>query len=49
MKSQYRGGVCLKRGLGQFADLRGGGEGGLTRKRGVVFLRGGGLISQCTL
>ena len=31
------GGWCLKRGLGQFADLRGG----LARKRGVVFLRGG--------
>ena len=30
---------CLKRGggLGQFADLKGG----LARKRGVVFLRGG--------
>ena len=37
MKNQYRGGECLKnRGLGLFADLRGG----LTRK-GVVFLRGG--------
>ena len=42
--------LCLKRGtLGQFVDLRG--EGGLERKRGMVFLRGvrGGLISQCTL
>ena len=41
MKNQYRGGNCLKRGggLGQFADLKGGG--GLARKRGVVFLKGG--------
>ena len=31
LKNQYRGGVCLKRGLGQFADLKGD----LTRKRGV--------------
>ena len=38
-KNQDRGGDCLKReGLGQFADLRRG----LARKRGVVFLRGGG-------
>ena len=29
-------------GLGQFADLRGGG--GLARKRGVVFLMGGGGV-----
>ena len=36
-KNQYREGNCLKRGgLGQFTDLR---EGGLARKRGVVFLR----------
>ena len=33
----YRGN-CLKRGLGQFADLR---EGELGRKEEVVFLRGG--------
>ena len=36
---QYRRGDCLKgRGIGQVADLSGGG-GGLARKRGVVFLR----------
>ena len=39
MKNQYRGGHCLKRGLGQFADL----SGGLARKREVVFLRGWGV------
>ena len=32
-------------GLGQLADLRGG----LERKKGVVFLRKGRLIPQCTL
>ena len=37
-KSQYMGGLPKKGGLGQFADLR---EGGLARKRRVVFLRGG--------
>ena len=37
MKNQYRGGDWLKRWRrGQFADLKGC----LTRKRGVVFLRG---------
>ena len=36
MKNQYIGEDCLKRGLGQFAHLRGG-EGG--KKEGVVFLR----------
>ena len=41
MKNQYRGGNCLKGGgLRQFADLKGG---GLARKRGVVFLKGGGV------
>ena len=43
-KNQYRGGDCLKRGLGQFANLRRG----LGKKNG-----GGvcevGLILQCTL
>ena len=41
-KNQYRGGGGLpkKGGLGYFAYLRGG----LARKRGVVFLKGGGLI-----
>ena len=34
-------------GLGQFADLMG--EGGLAKKGGGVFERGGGLIPQCTL
>ena len=34
-KPIYRG-DCLKRGFGQFADLRGG----LAKKRGMVFLRG---------
>ena len=38
MKNQYIGEDCLKRGLGQFAHLRGGGEVG--KKEGVVFLRG---------
>ena len=34
--------LCLKRGtLGQSVDLRG--EGGLERKRGMVFLRGYGV------
>ena len=43
-KNQYIGGNCLKRrrggggGLGQFADLRGG----LTKKSGWGFRRGGG-------
>ena len=37
-KSQYMGGLPKKGGLGQFTDLR---EGGLARKRRVVFLRGG--------
>ena len=39
-KKQYRGEDCLRRsggGLGQFADLWGG---GLSKKEGVVFLRG---------
>ena len=39
-------GIALKGGLRQFADLRGG---GLARKRGLVFLRGLGLIPQCTM
>ena len=43
-KNQYIGGDCLKRGFGQFADLR---QGGLARKK--VFLSGGGLTPQCTL
>ena len=39
-KNQYRGGRLPKRvgGFGQFPDLRGG---GLGKKEGVVFLRGG--------
>ena len=36
MKNQYIGEDCLKRGLGQFAHLRGGEVG---KKEGVVFLR----------
>ena len=39
-KKQYRGGLPKKGRLGQFADLRGGGGGGLARKRGMLFLRG---------
>ena len=38
-KNQYRGGDCLKRGLGQFVNLRGGG----------AWQERGGLIPQCTL
>ena len=49
MKNQYSrrggGGDCLKRRLGQFADLRG--RVGLGKNEGVVFE--GGLIPQCTL
>ena len=33
--NQYIGGNCLKRELGQFPDLRGG---GLGKKKGVVFM-----------
>ena len=35
MKNQYTEEDCLERGLGQFADLRGG-VGGLARERGVI-------------
>ena len=37
-KNQCIGGNFQKRGLKQFADLRGG---GLAKKKGLVFLRGG--------
>ena len=40
MKNQCRRGTAAKRGgggLGQFANLR---EGGLSKKEGVIFLRG---------
>ena len=37
MKKPIYRGDCLKRGLAQFADLRGG----LTKKRGMMFLRWG--------
>ena len=42
LKNQYIGGLPKKGGggLGQFVDLRGG---GLGKKEGVVFLRGGGV------
>ena len=44
-KIQYRGGRLPKKGgLELFADLKGG----LARKRGFVFFRGG-LRPQCTL
>ena len=36
-KNQYRGGIAVKGGLGQFADLREGERGGLARKRGWDF------------
>ena len=36
MKNQYTEEDCLKRGLGQFADLRGG-VGGLDKREGGVF------------
>ena len=40
MRNWYKGEDCLKRGLGQFADLRGGG--GLGKKdEGGVFEGGG--------
>ena len=45
-KTKIEGALPKKGGLGQFADLRG--EGGLGKKEGVLFLRGG-LIPQCTL
>ena len=45
MKNQYRGGIAYKGGLGQFADLRGG---GLGKKEGSGAFEGG-LILQCTL
>ena len=35
MKSQYRGGDCLKRELGQFTDLR-----GAWKERAGVFFKG---------
>ena len=38
-KPIYRGGFPNQGGLGQFSDLKGGGD--LTKKRGAVFLRGG--------
>ena len=41
-----RGELPKKERLGHFADLR---RGSLARKRRVVFLRGRGLIPQCTL
>ena len=45
-KNEYiREELPKKRRLGQFKDL----QGGLTKKRDVVFLREGGLIPQCTL
>ena len=41
LKNKYRGGgLPEKGGFGQFADLKGGGGGGLARKSGLVFLRG---------
>ena len=43
-KNQYRGGDCLKRGLGQFANLRRG----LGKKKGGGVFEVG-LILQCTL
>ena len=36
MKNQYVGGVALKRGLGQFADIRGAWK----KRGGKVFLMG---------
>ena len=36
-KNQYIGGIALKGGLGQCADLRGG----VAKKEGVVFSKGG--------
>ena len=43
-KNQYRGGDCLKGGLGQFADLKGSWH----KRWGSVFEEGG-LIPRCTL
>ena len=39
-------GNCLKRGLGECIDLMGGGS--WQKKEGIMFLRGGGLLPQCT-
>ena len=44
--SILKGGIALKRRLGQFEDLKGGGGKGLDKKEGVVFLKGR-LIPQC--
>ena len=49
MENQYIGGKCQKRGLGQFAGLRGW----MAKKMGVVLLRGVGtpmhtMITQCS-
>ena len=40
MKNQYLRGNCLKGGPAQFGDLRGGGGGGLAKKRGWCFEEG---------
>ena len=40
MKNQYRGGTALKGRAWTVCRFKGGG-GGLARKRGMVFLRGG--------
>ena len=40
-KTNIEGRLPKKGGLGQFADLRGGG--GLARKRGWFFFKGGGV------
>ena len=41
MKNQYIVGDCLKRGLGQFADLRGARQ---ERRRGLFLGGGGGAV-----
>ena len=43
-KKQYRGGNCLKGGLGHFADLRGRGGGGGGEGGGGGWEREGGVL-----
>ena len=42
-RNQYVGGNCLKKGIWQYRDLRGTGEGGAWQKRGEWCFWGGGV------